>query len=72
MLRKQNLAWYPKRKLGVTMHFSEIVILQFGKKRHTLLYILLLFRIIISKKCAVTPNFVFGFHQPLLRSAFPT
>ena len=39
--------WYPKRKLGVTMHFSEIIKLQFGEKRHTLLCILLLFRIIM-------------------------
>ena len=39
--------WYPKRKLGVTMHFSEIMKLQFGKKLHTLLCILLLFRTIV-------------------------
>ena len=32
--------WYPKRKLGVTMQFSEIIKLQFGKERHTLLCIL--------------------------------
>ena len=24
--------WYPKRKLEVTMHFSEVIKLQFGKK----------------------------------------
>ena len=24
-------SWYPKRKLGVTMHFSEIIKLQFAK-----------------------------------------
>ena len=24
--------WYPKRKLGVTMHFLEIIKHQFGKK----------------------------------------
>ena len=29
------------------MHFSEIIKLQFGKKRHTLLCILLFFRIIL-------------------------
>ena len=29
-------SWYPKRKLGVTKHFSEIIELQFGKERHTL------------------------------------
>ena len=38
--------WYPKRKLGVAMHFSEIIMLQFGKRCCTLLCILLLFRII--------------------------
>ena len=26
-------SWYPKRKLGVTMHFSEIIKLQFAKKK---------------------------------------
>ena len=43
------------------MHFSEIIKLQFEKKKcHTLLCILALFRIIVSqlslKKCMVTPN----------------
>ena len=36
-------SWYPKRKLGVIPHFSEILKLQFGKERHTLLCILKLF-----------------------------
>ena len=40
--------WYPKRKLGVTMHFSEIIKLQFGKKRHTLLCISKLFTNIVD------------------------
>ena len=43
MGRKQNLAsalGYPKRKLGVTTQFSEIIKLEFGKERHTLLCIL--------------------------------
>ena len=31
------------------MHFSEIIKLQFGKKSHTLLYILALFRDIIAQ-----------------------
>ena len=31
---------YPKRKLGVATHFSEITKLHFGKERHTLLCIL--------------------------------
>ena len=35
-----KFSWYPKRKLGVTMHFSEIIKLQLGKERHTLLCIL--------------------------------
>ena len=34
-------SWYPKRKLGVTTHFSEIITLEFGKERHTLLCILI-------------------------------
>ena len=36
-------SWYPKRKLGVTTHFSEIIKLQFGKDRHPMLCILKLF-----------------------------
>jgi len=32
----------PKRKLGVTTHFSEIVKLKFGKKLPYILYILCL------------------------------
>ena len=35
--------WYPKRKLGITAHFSEIIKLEFGKERHSLLCILKLF-----------------------------
>ena len=57
-------SWYPKRKLGVTMHFWEIIKLQFGKEHHTLLCILKHFTniiIIIFEKCVVTPNFLFGF-----------
>ena len=38
-----------KRKLGVTMHFSEIIKLQFVKKFYTyFLCILKLFRIIVA------------------------
>jgi len=33
----------PKRKLGVTMHFSEIIKLKFGKKLPYILFILTLF-----------------------------
>ena len=32
----ESRTWYPKRELGVTMHFSEIIKLQFGKECHTL------------------------------------
>ena len=39
---------YPKRKLGVTTHFSEIIKLQFGKERYTLLCILKLFTNIVD------------------------
>ena len=39
---------YPKRKLGVTMHFSEIIKLEFGKEHHTLLCILNLFTNIVD------------------------
>ena len=49
--RKKNLAcafFFPKRKLGVTMHFLVIIKLQCGKKRHTFLCVLLLFRIIVA------------------------
>ena len=58
MRRKQNLA----RKVGVTMHFLDIIKLQFGRKRHTLLCILLLFRIIVpylSLKMRGYPQFSF-------------
>ena len=43
-------SWYPppKKKMGVTVHFSEIIKFQFGKNCHTLLYILALFRNIIA------------------------
>ena len=33
----------PKRKMGVTMHFSEIIALKFGKKLPYILCILTLF-----------------------------
>jgi len=33
----------PKRKLGVTTHFSEIIELKFGKKLPYILFILMLF-----------------------------
>ena len=58
-------SWYPKRKLGVTMHFWQIIKFQFEKERHTLLYILTLFTNIIHqlslKNALVTPNFLVGY-----------
>ena len=61
----QKELWYPKRKLGVTMHFSEIIKLQFGKGHQTLLGVLKAFyrycSLMIFEKCVVTPNFLFGF-----------
>jgi len=64
----------PKRKLGVTAHFSEIIELKFGKKLPYILCILALLRnygcLIISEKCVVTLIFLFGFQLPLLRSTF--
>ena len=57
MPRKQNLAsalgiqkenWGGGGGLGVTMHFSEIIKLQFGKERHALLCILKLFTNIVD------------------------
>ena len=41
-------SWYPKKKKGVTMHFSEKIKLQFGKEHHTLLCILKLCAIIVD------------------------
>ena len=41
-------SWYPKRKLGVIMDFSEKIKLQFGKEHHTLLCILKLSGIIVD------------------------
>ena len=51
MRRKQNLAsvlGIQKEKLGVTTHFSEIIKLEFGKERLTLLCILKLFTNIVD------------------------
>ena len=57
------------------MHFSEIIKLQFGIERHTLLCILKLFTNIVdslsSKNAWLPPNFFLGFQKHLLRSSFP-
>ena len=48
-----------KKKIGgITTHFSEIIKLQFGK---TGFFFLDFCCLVISKKCAVTPNFLSGF-----------
>ena len=51
----------PRRKLGVTMHFLEIIELKFGEKLPYILCILALFGnygcLILSEKCVVTHIF---------------
>ena len=60
-------SWYPKRKLGVTTHFWEIIKLQFEKERHTLLCILKLFTDIIHelslKNAWLPPIFFLDFNR---------
>ena len=57
----------PKRKLWVTTHLSEI--LKYTTKYGTFFPDSSL---IVSEKSVITPNALFGFQQPLQRSAFPT
>ena len=49
--------WNPKRKLGVTKHFSEIIKQQYGicKKRQNTKQCMEFFP---SEKCMVTPSFL--------------
>ena len=53
----------PKRKLGVTMHFSKIIELTLGKKLPYILCIFALFWnygcLIVSENCMVTHSFCF-------------
>jgi len=49
----------PKRKLGVNMHFSEIIELKFGKKSPYILCILKLGYLVF--KCLVTYILLLGF-----------
>ena len=66
-------SWYPKRKLGVTMHFSEIIKLQLGKERHTLLCILKHFTNIVDyylRKMRGYPQFSFWILITLLKICF--
>ena len=56
----------PKRKLGVTVHFSEIIDLKLGKKLPYILCISELFLkfngcLVISEKCVVTHILLFRF-----------
>ena len=67
-------SWYPKRKLGVTTHFSEIIEFQIWKRTP---YIALYFKtfykycwLIIFEKCVVTLNFLFGFSITLVKIFF--
>jgi len=57
--------WNPKRKMWVTTHFSEIINQPQFQKRVTIQRMYGNFfpnlSSIISEKCAVTPNFLFGF-----------
>ena len=65
--------WYRKRKLGLTIHFSEIMKLQFGKKCHTLFCILGLFRIIaatLSQKMRGYPQISFWIQIALGKICF--
>ena len=52
-------SWYPKRKLGVTMHSLEVIELQFGKERHTLLCILELYTNIVHELSLKNAQFSF-------------
>ena len=61
--------WNPRRKLGVTMHFSEIIKLQFGKKLHTLFCILAIFRIFVALLCGY-PQFSFWIPIALAKICF--
>ena len=47
--RKYGTLGIEKENWGVTTHFSEIMKLQFGKERHTLLCILKLFTKIVDE-----------------------
>ena len=63
-----------KKKLGVTMHFSEIIKLQFRKKSHTLLYIFAFFRdinVYLSLKNAWLPQFSLWITIALAKICFP-
>jgi len=58
----------PRRKLGVTTHFSEIIELKSGKKLPYILCVLALFWnygcLIISEKCVATHISFLDFNNP--------
>ena len=62
----ERKAYLGKAKLGITMHFSGIAKLKFGRGNANYCFL------VISEKSVATPTSLFGFQQPLLRSAFPT
>ena len=59
--RTKEVLLVSKKKIGVTMHFSEIIKLKFGKKRHCFICYCF-FRIIVAllsqKKCVVPPFWI--------------
>ena len=62
-----------KKKMGVTTHFSKIIILIFVKSfkiQSNVWRSLPNWSLIISEKFMVTPNFRFGYQEHLLSSAF--
>ena len=61
MYSLSKCSWYPKRKLDVTMYFSEVLKLRL-KKRRTLLCILLYFRLIVAKLSLKNAPLPHGFH----------
>ena len=66
--------WNSKRKMWVTTHFLEIIKQPYFLKRVKIqrMYGNFFANLIpiISEKCVVNPNFLFGFRYLLLRSAF--
>ena len=77
MRKKQNLvsALGTQNKIGVTMHFSEIIKLQLGKERHTSLCTLKLFANIVDsfslKNASLLPIFFLNFNNTCLDLLFP-
>ena len=66
-------SWYPKRKLGVTTHFSEIIKLQLGKEPHTLLCTLKILQILLVnslQKMRGYPQFSFWISITLVKICF--